>query len=286
MNTTLPKVFCTLVLLSCALTSAYLTYLFMFDLGAAIGIAAIFALIGITLDLVKTISPTFVPAVAKKSLFTALLLAGLTGVLMAISIIASISAIEKGADNMTVSTRQSAAITEQIKSKQLELGNLQLLSQKQISTNYTSKAAETARSLSKATGELNALYQAQSTTKSTSLLSQYDSSITLIIAISIEVVSVVMALTLHALNTPAVSVQSVSMPDCAVGETSSDLADIKDTLPSARAAILSGAVKPNYRSLRRAFGVSQEQGKRILSVLYEQDVLESRGGSGYKLRAA
>ncbi len=286
MNTTLPKVFCTLVLLSCALTSAYLTYLFMFDLGAAIGIAAIFALIGITLDLVKTISPTFIPTVAKKSLFTALLLAGLTGVLMVISIIASISAIEKGADNMTVSTRQSAAITEQIKSKQLELGNLQLLSQKQISTNYTSKAAETARSLSKATGELNALYQAQSTTKSTSLLSQYDSSITLIIAISIEVVSVVMALTLHALNTPTVSVQSVSIPDCAVNEQSSTPADIKDTLPSARAAVLSGAVKPNYRSLRRAFGVSQEQGKRILSVLYEQNILEPQSRGGYRLRAA
>ncbi len=78
MNISLAKGFCTLVLLSCAITSAYLTYLFMYELGSAIGVAIIFAIIGITLDLVKTISPTFIPTVAKQNSFIALLLVALT----------------------------------------------------------------------------------------------------------------------------------------------------------------------------------------------------------------
>ena len=212
MNIYLAKAFCMLVLLSCAITSAYLTYLFMYKLGSAIGVAIIFAIIGITLDLVKTMSPTFIPTVAKQNSFIALLLVALTGSLMVISIIASISAIEKGANQMTVATKQNVAITEQIKYKKLELDNLQLLSKTQLSANQISKADRTAITVSRVTDELNALYHAQSNTKDTSLLSQYDSKITLFIAVSIEVVSAVMALTLHSLNTLETSVRSVSNP--------------------------------------------------------------------------
>ena len=303
MNISLAKGFCTLVLLSCAITSAYLTYSFMYELGSAIGVAAIFAIIGITLDLVKTISPTFIPTVAKQNSLIALLLVALTGALMVISTIASISAIEKGANQMTVATKQNVAITEQIKYKKLELDNLQLLSKTQLSANQISKADRTAITVSRVTDELNALYHAQSNTKDTSLLSQYDSKITLFIAVSIEVVSAVMALTLHSLNTLEASVRSVSIPIDTTVTPPSVRQQIQSALPSVstdktlemhfaanvlndvKKAILSGAVKPSYRGLKAVFGMSQEQSKHILNALHQQSILEPWNNGGYRLRA-
>lgn len=302
MNISLAKGFCTLVLLSCAITSAYLTYLFMYELGSAIGVAIIFAIIGITLDLVKTISPTFIPTVAKQNSFIALLLVALTGSLMVISTIASISAIEKGANQMTVATKQNVAITEQINNKRLELENLQLLSKTQLSANQISKADRTAITVSRVTDELNALYHAQSNTKDTSFLSQYDSKITLFIAVSIEVVSVVMALTLHSLNTLETSVRSVLSPVNTTVTPPSARQQIQSVLPSVstektlemqfaasvlsevKEAILSGAVKPSYRGLKTAFGIPQEQSKQILNQLHQQSILESWNNGGYRLR--
>lgn len=302
MNISLAKGFCTLVLLSCAITSAYLTYLFMYELGSAIGVAIIFAIIGITLDLVKTISPTFIPTVAKQSSLIALLLVGLTGSLMVISTIASISAIEKGANQMTVATKQNVAITEQINNKKLELENLQLLSKTQLSANQISKADRTAINVSRVTDELNALYHAQSSTKDSSLLGQYNSKITLFIAVSIEVVSAVMALTLHSLNTLEASVRSVSSPVNTTVTPPSVSQQIQSALPGAstdktlemqfaasvlneaKEAILSGAVKPSYRGLKAAFGVSQEQSKQILNLLLQQSILEPWNNGGYRLR--
>ena len=303
MNIPLAKAFCTLVLLSCAVTSAYLTYLFMYELGSAIGVAIIFAIIGITLDLVKTMSPTFIPTVAKQNSLIALLLVALTGALMVISTIASISAIEKGANQMTVATKQNVAITEQIKYKKLELDNLQLLSKTQLSANQISKADRTAITVSRVTDELNALYHAQSNTKDSSLLSQYDSKITLFIAVSIEVVSFVMALTLHSLNTLETSVISVSSPVNTTVIPPSVRQQIQSVLPSVstdktlemhfaanvlndvKKAILSGAVKPSYRGLKAVFGMSQEQSKHILNALYQQSILEPWNNGGYRLRA-
>nr|OED52867.1 hypothetical protein BEI47_18595 [Aliivibrio fischeri] len=302
MNITLSKVFCTLILLSCAITSAYLTYSFMYDLGSSMGIAFIFALIGITLDLVKTVSPTFIPTVARQNSLIALLLISLTVVLMAISIIASISAIEKGASQMTIATKQNVALTEQIKFKKLELNNLQLLSKTQLNANQITKADKTARDVSRVTNELNALYQVQSTTKGTSLLSQYDSKITLLIAIAIEVVSVVMAFTLHALNTLDVSVRSVPSPISTRVEPPSVNQSTQRVLPSVskdktlevhfvasvldeiKEAILKGTVKPSYRGLKTAFGLSQEKSKQVLSALHEQQILEPWNNNGYRLR--
>ena len=303
MNISLAKAFCTLVLLSCAITSAYLTYSFMYELGSAIGVAIIFAIIGITLDLVKTISPTFIPTVAKQNSLIALLLVALTGSLMVISTIASISAIEKGANQMTVATKQNVAITEQINNKKLELENLQLLAKTQLSANQISKADRTAITVSRVTDELNALYHAQSNTKDTSFLSQYDSKITLFIAVSIEVVSVVMALTLHSLNTLETSVRSVSSPVNTTVTPPSVRQQIQSVLPSVstektlemqfaasvlsevKEAILSGAVKPSYRGLKTAFGIPQEQSKQILNQLHQQSILESWNNGGYRLRA-
>lgn len=302
MNNTLSKSFCTLVLISCAITSAYLTYLYMNELGAAIGVAAVFSLIGITLDLVKTITPTFIPVVAKQNPLIALLLVGLTGVLMVISTIASISAIEKGADNMAVSTKQNVAITEQIKLKQQQLANLQQLSDEQIRINHTTKAAETNITIATVTDELNALYSEQSSVKSTSMLREYDASITLIIAVTIEVVSVVMALTLHALNTLDVSVKNVSNPVNTRVEPPSEKQVIQSVLPSVemkntleaqfaasviddvKEAILTGAVKPSQRGLKTAFNLPQEQIKQILIKLHEQDVLEPWNNGGYRVK--
>lgn len=303
MNIALSKAFCTLVLLSCAITSAYLTYLFMYELGSAIGVAVIFAVIGITLDLVKTLSPTFIPTVAKPSPFTALLLIFLTGSLMVISTLASVSAIEKGANQMTVATKQNVAITEQIKYKRLELDNLQLLSKTQLSVNQISKADGTAINISRATNELNALYHAQSTTKDTSILSKYDSKITLFITVSVEVVSVVLALSLQALKTLETSVRSVSNPVSATVESPSVSQRIQRVLPSVstdktlemhfvasvldevKNAIVSGAVKPSYRGLKAAFGLPQQQSKRILNTLQQQSILEPWNNGGFRLRA-
>ena len=275
----------------------------MYELGSAIGVAIIFAIIGITLDLVKTISPTFIPTVAKQNSLIALLLVALTGSLMVISTIASISAIEKGANQMTVATKQNVAITEQINNKKLELDNLQLLSKTQLSANQISKADRTAITVSRVTDELNALYHAQSNTKDTSFLSQYDSKITLFIAVSIEVVSVVMALTLHSLNTLETSVRSVSSPVNTTVTPPSVRQQIQSVLPSVstektlemqfaasvlsevKEAILSGAVKPSYRGLKTAFGIPQEQSKQILNQLHQQSILESWNNGGYRLRA-
>lgn len=302
MNISIAKAFCSLVLLSCAITSAYLTYLFMYELGSAIGVAIIFAIIGITLDLVKTISPTFIPTVAKQSSLIALLLVGLTGSLMVISTIASISAIEKGANQMTVATKQNVAITEQINNKKLELENLQLLSKTQLSANQISKADRTAINVSRVTDELNALYHAQSNTKDSSLLGQYDSKITLFIAVSIEVVSFVMALTLHSLKTLEISVRSVLSPVNTAVTPPSVSQQIQSALPGestdktlemqfaasvlneAKEAILSGAVKPSYRGLKAAFGMPQEQSKQILNLLLQQSILEPWNNGGYRLR--
>lgn len=274
----------------------------MYELGSAIGVAIIFAIIGITLDLVKTMSPTFIPTVAKQNSVIALLLVALTGSLMVISTIASISAIEKGANQMTVATKQNVAITEQINNKKLELDNLQLLSKTQLSANQISKADRTASNVSRVTDELNALYHAQSNTKDTSLLSQYDSSITLFIAISIEIVSVVMALTLHSLNTLEASVRSVSTPVNSSIEPPSIKQKVQSVLPSVstnktlemhfaasvmndvKEAILSGAVKPSYRGLKAAFGLPQEQSKHILNALHQQSILEPWNNGGYRLR--
>ena len=286
MGNTLAKAFCTLALLSCAVTSAYLTYLYMHELGSAIGIAVIFALIGITFDLVKTVAPTFIPMVAKQNAFTALLLTGLTVVLMLISTIASVSALEKGANQMAVTTKQNVAITEQINNKKLELENLQLLSKTQISVNQISNASTTAVSVSRVTDELNDLYLAQSNAKDTSLLSRYDSSITLFIAISIEVVSVVMALALHSLNTLESSVsdkiQSV-LPSVNSNKTL-EIHFAASVLEEVAGAVLGGAVKPSYRGLKAAFGMHQEQSKQVLSALHKRGVLESWNNGGYRLR--
>ena len=275
----------------------------MNELGAAIGVAAVFSLIGITLDLVKTITPTFIPTVAKQNPLIAVLLVALTGVLMIISTIASISAIEKGADNMAVSTKQNVAITEQIKLKQQQLANLQQLSDEQIRINHTTKAAETNITIAMVTDELNTLYSEQSSVKSTSMLREYDASITLIIAVTIEVVSVVMALTLHALNALDVSVKSVSNPVNTRVEPPSEKPEIKSVLPSVemkntleaqfaasviedvKSAILTGAVKPSQRGLKAAFNLPQEQIKQILIKLHEQDVLESWNNGGYRVKA-
>ncbi|MDD9154968.1 hypothetical protein PVK64_02015 [Aliivibrio sp. S4TY2] len=303
MNHSLSKLFCTSVLISCAITSAYLTYLYMNELGAAIGVAVIFSLIGITLDLVKTITPTFIPTVAKQNPLIAVLLVSLTGVLIVISTIASISAIEKGADNMAVSTKQNLAITEQIKLKQQQLANLQQLSDEQLRINYATPAAATAVMISSVTDDLNALYEAQSSVKSTSMLREYDATITLIIAVTIEVVSVVMALTLHSLNTLEVSVKSVSNPVNTRVEPPSEKQVIQSVMPSVevyktpemqfaasvmddvKEAILSGAVKPSQRALKAAFNLQQEQIKIILNALHEQDVLEPWNNGGFRVKA-
>ena len=274
----------------------------MYELGSAIGVAIIFAIIGITLDLVKTISPTFIPTVAKQNSLIALLLVALTGSLMVISTIASISAIEKGANQMTVATKQNVAITEQINNKKLELDNLQLLSKTQLSANQISKADRTAITVSRVTDELNALYHVQSNTKDTSLLSQYDSKITWFIAVSIEMVSAVMALTLHSLNTLETSVKSVSSPVNTTVIPPSVCQQIQSVLPSVstdktlemhfvasvmddvKTAILSGAVKPSYRGLKAAFGMPQEQSKHILNLLHQQSILEPWNNGGYRVR--
>ncbi len=222
---------------------------------------------------------------------------------MVISTIASISAIEKGANQIMVATKQNVAITEQINNKKLELENLQLLSKTQLSANQITKADRTAVAVSRVTDELNALYHAQSNTKDTSILSQYDSKITLFIAVSIEVVSVVMALTLHSLNTLNTSVKSVSSPVnttiaplSANQKTQSALSSVTtdktleiqfaaSVIDDVKAAILSGAVKPSYRGLKAAFGMPQEQSKQILSLLHQQAILEPWNNRGYRLRA-
>lgn len=157
--------------------------------------------------------------------------------------------------------------------------------------------------ISSVTDDLNALYEAQSSVKSTSMLREYDASITLIIAVTIEVVSVVMALTLHSLNTLEPSVKSVSNPVNTRDEQPSEPQVIQSVLPSVevyktpeihfaasvmedvKEAILSGTVKPSQRALKAAFNLPQEQIKIILNALHEQDVLEPWNNGGYKLKA-
>ncbi|GEK13199.1 hypothetical protein AFI02nite_12350 [Aliivibrio fischeri] len=304
MNIALSKIFCTLALTSCAIASAYLTYLFMSELGLAVGAPFIFALIGVTLDLIKTMSPTFIPTIAKQNLFIASFLALITISLMVVSCIASISAIEKGANQITASTKQNLAITEQIQNKKLELENLLLLSQKQISTTRTSKAGDTAIDISRVTDELNALYQDQLTVNNDSLLSEYSPVITLFISVSIEIVSLAMALALHSLNAidtaPAVAKKEPEKLEVIRSHESRVKKAILKTqesiepeinfaasvLDDVKAAILDGKAKPSYSGLKVAFGLSKGKSKQILNSLYEQGLLEPWNNGGFRLKVA
>ncbi|HIF9315442.1 TPA: hypothetical protein ACX6Q1_003804 [Photobacterium damselae] len=313
-NTTL-KVTCTLIVSVAAAISAILTCQFMYNLGITTGTPILFATIGILLDSTKTLCPAFAAKILNKNIPSAIAVALFGIVLSLISVSASIFALNNGIDAAQQNSREYIAVTKQITNIESEISSLKSLSIEQAKANQITKSSQTLSLISAKNKELATLLNKQSHTTGDNLIAQYGHQISIIVAVSLELVTVLITLVLHFLNTSKYTqlqtdtqsvITSVNTPNAPIRTVHTHTPDfIKNTLTTAtpantifvaktdvqtleevKAAIQQGAVKPSHRGIRSAFKLSQSQIKSILDQLKNDGVLESWNNNGYRLVVA
>ncbi|HGF5190435.1 TPA: ABC transporter C-terminal domain-containing protein, partial [Vibrio parahaemolyticus] len=310
-NNTFYRFICTALLASSAIASLYLTCQFTYQIGVQAGMfPLLFAAIGVTLDVTKTVTPALAVNTAKKSPFTALLLSLVATALIGVSVLASMSALETSVNTAKTDSREFQTIERQIKALNSEIEALSVLAATQLDANQITNSAKTRQLISEKNEQANALLSQQSNLVPDTIFTKYGDYITIGLSVLLEVVSLVMTLTLSQLRpvthsntsvTPSVTSPVFTQPEALSSVTvtphirtpeltfaareitpttidSQIFADIK-------AAVLSGAVKPSHRGIRAQFKVGQDKIKQVLAELAETGYLVPHN-KGYKLQLA
>lgn len=303
-NTSL-RIFASLTLVTAAGISAYLTYGFCYEIGSLINASVIMAMIGLLLDLVKTMMPKIV-MVLRKDNFYAAVAAGVFGVVLsAISIAATIYTLNSGlsaAGEVTAkSDREYLAITAQIDNLQSRKQLLESLAAKQLDANLLTRNKETLISLDHVSADMNTLISKRAALKPSkgNIISDYGYVISIVIAVSLELISLLMSAVLASCGDKAVvvDVERVVLPTTkpvAVKVSKVIPAKTKDLdvifaakeevdFTEIKEAIISGSVKPSHRALRNMFALSQEKITAIQRSLYKEGVLVGWNNGGYRL---
>ncbi|MGR5269763.1 hypothetical protein ACPV5R_18645 [Vibrio astriarenae] len=200
-NNTYLSLLAKLILIVCALISLHLTYEFTTSLAAASGASiAVFAAIGLALDLTKTVSPLMAARVIGKSQGTALALGALTVSLIAISGLASYSALESGIESANQNSREYKSIESQIVALQTEISGLNELAALQQDANQLTRSDATRKTISDKNSELSALLNSQLSVSGDNIVTQFGVQISLSIAALLEIVSLVMVATIASLS--------------------------------------------------------------------------------------
>ncbi|CAH0530727.1 hypothetical protein CTH30272_03069 [Allocatenococcus thiocycli] len=201
MNNTGIRAFCTTILAASAITSAYLTVTFMFSLGTAAGLGAVFGVSGLILDITKTFAPSLMSRLVSKNMITTLLLGSLTLTLMGISTAASIFSLQNGVNNALRTSNAAQIASKKASNLEAEIKSLNELKTKQLSINFVTKADATQKLINTKNSELNALLDQTNGANDDSFLAKFSTEIVFIIAISLEIISAMMTLCLHNLKT-------------------------------------------------------------------------------------
>lgn len=203
------KFFATSCLITISICSAYLTLMFMIGLGPDTSTMVILAIIGIVLDLVKSVMPLFIINVYEKNYATSFFLIIMFIGLVSVSFTASVYSIDKGFNNNTNTTTSNENWDAKVALKRTELANLQTQFDNQVSINHISRSDKTATKISKVTNELEKMLD----DKPKSILNDYSSMITMLISGLIEMVTLILALVLNfCTNTPIRNISNVTQP--------------------------------------------------------------------------
>ena len=284
------------------------------DAGASIGL---FVAIGIVFDTTKNLLPAIALKVSKSSLLTALCFGAFALVLSAISVAASISALDSGIDGARKNTAEYAVYSQKINSLESEIKDLKDLAHQQKLVGQVTNSAKTLMLVSTKNTALSNLLNAQTNLKpSNNLLVKFGQTISITVAVALELITLVLTVALHYLTpkTPSASQQNTSMhfdttsasnpamtrsapanalalqhtthtpimhtPEIFVAKTNAQLyAEVK-------AAVITGTVKPSYRSIQSIFKIKQEQVKVIQESLLKEGLLEPWNNGGYRLKLA
>lgn len=298
---------CLLILLSVSASSVYLTYQFTYGLGLQAGMfPLLFGIIGITVDITKTFAPALALHLYKESKFTSFSLWVLASLLIGISGLASVSALEKSVSGATFDSREYKNIERRITVLSDEVSSLTTLSKTQLSANQITKSSQTQNLISKKSTEINNLISQQSNLKPDSLLTKYGSELTVGISVILELISIIVTLALSKLrlNTheytkkvyeaeSPVNTSNTEVLACNSTTQNSNLLHVslakKEGLVTEeqlthdiKKAILGGVVKPSHRGIKAHFKVTQKGIQKILTELHSDGLL-SEYNNGYKL---
>lgn len=308
MNNTTYRAVSTTFLSIGAIVSAVLTCQFMYQLAQDAGASPIlFAIIGLLLDGTKTYCPSLASRLLNKSMITALLLCVFTLGLSAISLSASVFAIDSGVESARENSREYTAYTKQITLLEDEIASLKALAVQQQDANQITKSSQTLTLVSAKSTTLAKLISEQATIKPAGLLSQYGNYISITIAALLEMLTLLLTLSLHHLkpNTyTSVRLDTPSVPSpvntggtpvntLTVADASETVTPILKTpevfvaktesqiFAEVKAAIVNGVVNPTHRGINKMFKLKQEDIQQILAALYDEGVLDHKNEKGY-----
>ena len=319
-NSDTHKTICSLILYSTAGVSMFLTCTFMYSLGkgAGLGMEVTFVIVGILFDVAKSYFPTLITKIMNKGHITALILGVITAAFVITSVAASVFSLQAGVQDALSQTRSAKVLQLQISSIKKEISDLELLKTRQLSVNHISKASNTALLISEKRDELNNTLAKSTHVSEDSLLSSFSTTIILIISVSLEVLSIAMALSLYHLKTNAETSRDIirqdetrehihvvettnptetshvlmqnktvktSMSSTVSDTTYSALTTKEQIIADMRASLLKGECTPTHRSLYNAFRslIKQKEVKSYLVELEQRNVIKPTGKGGYSL---
>ncbi|MEH0691065.1 hypothetical protein H4F17_18720 [Vibrio cholerae] len=199
-NNNTHKAFCYLILLTSAAVSLYLTVTFMYDLGKGIGIPLVFCAIGVVFDTTKSYLPTLFTKMLGRSPITALLIGALCLALVAVSGLASIFSLQSGIDSALTQSKASQLALSKADLLKNEIAGLAELRSTQLRINHVTKANQTSLLISEKNEELNTLLDESLGANDDSLLANFATEITWIVAIGLELITITTTLTLFHLT--------------------------------------------------------------------------------------
>lgn len=257
---------------SAAIVSAYLTYVFMYNLGLSVGLPIAMGMVGLVLESGKYLfsrEVAMAPSRMKSALFCTA-----TVCLMVISMFASISAIEMGVNDAKSQTDAYKLITSQIERIEINI-------KKDIENGYRTRAIQNE-------DKITTLRMMLSDIPANSFVTAYSKTISITIAVALEFVGVI-AVTLvtgTVQNNTEQFRTTQNNPeqydDLCVG---SELADVKSEVgEQIRCAILNRSIeRPSVACVREHFsGIASEKISAILKALGEEGYLKPRGKNGWK----
>ncbi|WP_210498287.1 hypothetical protein [Vibrio crassostreae] len=192
------KQVCILIAAATAVTSASLTFSFMYNLGTEGFMANVMGAIGLIMDCTKVVAPFLVFYFWRsKRYISSVFSAIITVALCAVSFTASISAIESKVDDVRVVTQQAIESNKQHEILMSQVESYQKLAEEQRSIGHLTKSRETMQDVEETLAKAASLNAELTQTASTKTVIKYGKEITLACALLIECVSILMSLALH-----------------------------------------------------------------------------------------
>ncbi|WP_237363990.1 hypothetical protein [Vibrio marisflavi] len=309
-NNFLHKAFCYLILYTTAAISMYLTVSFMYSLGGSAGMAVAFAFIGVVFDTVKSYTPTLITKIVRKGQGTALLLGVISFALIALSTAASVFSLQNGIESALSETKAAKVTQLKIQSLRDEIAGLETLRAKQLSVTQVTPAAKTTEEITSKREQLSKELGKSASVTSDSLLSSFSTPIILIIAISLEVISIAMTLCLAQLSKSSMAQRYAAVQGAApvrmessetrdeteireetktvktsVSSTVSSVVTRKDIIDYMCVALRNGDCSPSHRSIFHEFRtyVKQKEVKGYLEELASMQVIRPTSNGSYEV---